>query len=296
MRFYYTGAKTYLGVQTNPLTSLGGFISSSPIPNNQLANLFGEISLLTINENLTENRAIVLKNELGANKSGLRLYYIYPKKAVTKLKIAAIAPTENGCDEFSLESLPNQRSSPYYATFYEANASYAEGDMIITVAGSKGDKIQIREDNDESASFSADQVIAITSALTQTTPTIEDTVDVIVAAMIDNTTYTVIKVQDPYTGQFSINFKRKTIGVNHAQIGITSTGTAKAENIDLSGGSDNSIDLGSLTSNSYLGLFFQRSILSSARTPKSEDDLVKDFTANVALDEIEDIELYLVWS
>lgn len=297
MRFYYTNAISYLGIQTDPVSSVGGLISGSPVPNSVLSNLFGEVSLLTLSENLKETKLLALKNELPAAVNNLKLYYVYPKNPVTKLMVAAVAPTiDTNCGNQSFEKIPNMRATPYYATFYDASAAYAEGNLIFTIPGVKNDTISIVTDDDTSSSNSVDNsIIATTLPLSQDNPTIENTIDAVVAALVNNATYEVTKVQDPYTLIFSVHFRRKIVGHNTTQFAIQTTGQAVASTIQLSGGFNNAVFLGTLAKDAFLGLWLQRSILPSARVPVTSDQLVKDYNAGVVLDTIEDIQLFLEW-
>ena len=63
MRLFYTGATEYLEPQNSPRLSIGGFVSSSPLPNDILNGIFGSISDYKAVNGLKEVRGVVLKNE-----------------------------------------------------------------------------------------------------------------------------------------------------------------------------------------------------------------------------------------
>lgn len=62
MRLYYTGADVLDTPQTSAEKSLGGFRSSTMVPNGGLNVLFSDISYKMLGDKPTEVRALVLKN------------------------------------------------------------------------------------------------------------------------------------------------------------------------------------------------------------------------------------------
>ena len=60
MRLYYTNSETFLGNQSNPARSLGGYISSTPVPNNLKGSLFDNVSRLSREQRLTQVIALAV--------------------------------------------------------------------------------------------------------------------------------------------------------------------------------------------------------------------------------------------
>lgn len=120
MRFFYTGAQAFLGEQTNPSLSLGGYISKSIVPNSKLNNLFGSITPYTLEKGSDEYIMLALKNELSNNIEDIKLNFIFssiiPK--FSDLKIAAIKNSSTNL----FESIPSNTSAPYFAEFYSADS------------------------------------------------------------------------------------------------------------------------------------------------------------------------------
>lgn len=116
MRLYYTGSELYLGKQTNIDKSIGGYVSESAVPNNQIGNLFSDISYYGIQNGAIETKGVILKNEHpSGDLTNVNFYYEF-------------AQTENLCTfEFAfvtlidsdkqMEKIPNYKSLPLYATF-----------------------------------------------------------------------------------------------------------------------------------------------------------------------------------
>lgn len=117
MKLYYSTIEETDAEQKQPRFSLGGFISSTVVPNNSIENLFGDITPYTIRNNRDEYIAVMLKNTTGSTATGVTIWFEYPTIQRYKLLIAAVTPNANG----EIEHIDNQYSQPYNATFYEAD-------------------------------------------------------------------------------------------------------------------------------------------------------------------------------
>lgn len=128
MKIYYTGAKTYLGIQKDPSISLGGLISSTEIPNGLLSNLFGTLSRYTIQQGKPEMRVVVVKNDEASLLAGLKAYFTYPNDDQSPstdtnectFLIGYGAVSSNDCGDLSVESLSSIYSLPYTVTLQSA--------------------------------------------------------------------------------------------------------------------------------------------------------------------------------
>lgn len=121
MYFYYTGSKQYLAPQGKKEYSLGGYVSSTKVPNSELGKLFQGISLLTIEKGTRSIIGLVLKNETSVDVENLRLYFTRPDDAFCNFEIAVLALTSNSKGEYYMEEIANNESLPYNATFYSAD-------------------------------------------------------------------------------------------------------------------------------------------------------------------------------
>lgn len=124
MRFLYTGAKIFNDKQDNYLLSLGGFISSTIVPNDRLNNIFSDISYLSFTNNTTECKALILENVSGVIVQNVRLGYKYPTNKIFKMEIAAVALSVSSPQQ--IEKIANSTDIPYYANFAEAMISQDE--------------------------------------------------------------------------------------------------------------------------------------------------------------------------
>lgn len=90
IKLLYTGAATFEGSQGNPMLSLGGFVSSSEVPNGSLGNLFSTLSKYTIEKNKAEVRVIAIKNVSGDTLTNFRMYLQYPATEDTQTNVTEI--------------------------------------------------------------------------------------------------------------------------------------------------------------------------------------------------------------
>lgn len=113
MKLLYSGAAQSNVAQINPLQSVGGLISSTPIPNGGLNAIFPPISrndLKTLNQDI---RLIVLYNETDAAVD-LNIWTI--RGTYSSYQIAAVSPGINKCGNPEFETVQDGISIPYQAT------------------------------------------------------------------------------------------------------------------------------------------------------------------------------------
>jgi len=130
MRLYYTTSVKEGNPQPKPEISLGGFRSGTVVPNGRLDNLFGEISEYTVDKNLSEYIALVLKNETGFIVSSATLHFAYDTDSVVKYEVAAVALNPTKCE---MEQISDVNSQPYNATFYEADGVDNAVELVASI-------------------------------------------------------------------------------------------------------------------------------------------------------------------
>lgn len=112
---YYSGAPKPEDTQTNPTLSLGGYKSSSQIPNGDVHNLFPKITRQTVVNNIKTTRMIVFINETPATINNLKLWVEETELAV--IKLAAILPGyDSQCSRYFFEKITNDSQLPYQGT------------------------------------------------------------------------------------------------------------------------------------------------------------------------------------
>ena len=91
MKLYYTTSKEANTAQREARLSLGGVISSTPVPISNFNNLFGDITQYTIQNNDEPNYiCLILKNETGGIATGVNVYFDTPEGSYSDFKIASI--------------------------------------------------------------------------------------------------------------------------------------------------------------------------------------------------------------
>lgn len=126
MRLLYSGAIAYLQPQPNPSASLGGFVSSSIVPNLRINSLFSDGSYFSSKNGSVETKALILENETSSGITALTIGYEYSTNPDFKIEIAIVSLTSNQL----MEQIGNVRDTPYYATFSEANIDPAASPPI----------------------------------------------------------------------------------------------------------------------------------------------------------------------
>lgn len=145
MLLFLTGAQTSLAKsednpQTDPSRSLGGYISSSPVPNSALNSLFDTVSAYTIEKKGKETIAIALINKLPNTVKNIQLKFVTPPDAVATFKVAAVSVNP---ETYVMETIVNRYQEPINATFHNASFSRVSVDMEITQYGSIGEEIML---------------------------------------------------------------------------------------------------------------------------------------------------------
>lgn len=121
MKIYYTGADTYNSEQKDKDKSLGGYKSSTLIPNDILSNLFSEISMYTLDNKLRETRGLIIHNDSGVDYTDLYIYFDKEVDSIGKFEVAAVLLTPNVDGEIFMEEIGNVRGTPFIGNFVEAD-------------------------------------------------------------------------------------------------------------------------------------------------------------------------------
>lgn len=144
MLLFLTGAENSLqrtseSPQIDVSKSLGGYISSSLVPNGALNSLFDLISLTTLKDKRSEVVGIALINKFDYSVSNVTLKVITSDTNIANFKIAA---TEIG-EDMSMEHIANRYSEPMLANFVDAEFCPASVDVTIENVGTIGEEIHI---------------------------------------------------------------------------------------------------------------------------------------------------------
>lgn len=145
MLLYLTGASTSLvkssdSPQTDANKSLGGYFSSTPVPNAALNSLFDTISSYTMEKHQGEIVAIGLINRLKVAVTDVELKVITVPDNLATFKVAAVAVSP---DDYRMEAIANRYQEPMLAEFHDASFHRASVDVEITQYASAGEEIML---------------------------------------------------------------------------------------------------------------------------------------------------------
>lgn len=122
MKLYYTVAAGYNVNQDNPVNSVGGYKSATPVSNDLLDSLFDELSLRTMNTTEAQYKAIVLVNESAEKATNIQLYFSAPEGQTTycNFMIAAVQMSKDFEGNPVMEKIQNMYAKPFHAQFFNA--------------------------------------------------------------------------------------------------------------------------------------------------------------------------------
>ena len=141
MILFLTGAQSSLKKsevvpQVDPQRSLGGYVSSSPVPNAALNELFDLVSTSMLSERPVETIALGLINQLTIPVTNVRLSVVVGAHPICEWRVAAIALNES----LRMESIPNRYSEPIGAEFYDATFQRAAVEFELKGEPLSGDQ------------------------------------------------------------------------------------------------------------------------------------------------------------
>ncbi len=230
--------------QTDVSKSLGGYISNSPVPNGQLNALFGEVSLKSVNDNISEILGLGLVND-SDYEATTTVKIVMPEKSVCKFEIAAVE-TEDG----SMERLPNRFSEPVHSQFYDATFNRAQVLAEIKQFGAIGERITLNP-------FGVTAVCKFACW--------EGTFKAIKKAFQNNNNYELIRYSER---KFIIRSKTEDI-VTPTTCTISNTGNSQIEFFsDFENNRTGEVSLGTLAPGQMIGLWIKRTVKNKTKSNK----------------------------
>lgn len=123
MKLYYTVASAYDAPQENPVNSIGGYKSSTPLSNGLIDSIFDELSLRGMANNSPQYKAIVLVNDSESLVTNLQLYFKIPENQISycDFTVAAVQMSLDSEGNPIMERTQNLYAKPFYAQFYPAS-------------------------------------------------------------------------------------------------------------------------------------------------------------------------------
>lgn len=117
MRLFYTISSQENLPQKDPLLSLGGFRSSSMVPNDAFNAIFSDISEYSVQKGLPEYIGLILQNTFSSSVENISLWIPEVKGRYCKFKLAVVELSPSG----EMETISTVNSKPLQAEFYECS-------------------------------------------------------------------------------------------------------------------------------------------------------------------------------
>lgn len=117
LRFYYTTSEGQDAIQDRPYLSVGGFKARNLVPNEEVGNLFNEITPITIKENRYQYIGLILKNESLDDYVDIHLGAEYPENCYSAIQVAVVDLATDSEDYKYMERVDNMYSRPYVGDF-----------------------------------------------------------------------------------------------------------------------------------------------------------------------------------
>lgn len=283
MMIYLTGANASLAKsaenpQTDPNNSLGGYISSSPVPNSAVNSLFDLLSSLTLQRRNKETIAIGLINKFDFPVKDVCLKVISGDENIAEFKVAAINVDKSN---YCMERIGNRYQEPMQADFYNADFYRAAVDVTIINPAQAGEEIVL---------YPFDIDVSVT------TSGIEGTWDAIYRAFKNNNTYSVKRLTET---KFRIERKDEEVITVPLECSFITTELFNISFEDkFKNKLDNSVSLiagdEELAPGEAIGIWLQRSIKSERY--KTDEELIQDYDNKVINSNLEEIELILSYN
>jgi len=125
--------------QSDPNNSLGGYVSSTPVPNGAINVLFDLVSSYTIEKRQKETIAIALINKFETAVTGVELKLVSDDTNLSFYKISAVGLGE----EKVMESIGNRYQEPMMSEFHNASFYRAAVEMKVISPAKSGESIAI---------------------------------------------------------------------------------------------------------------------------------------------------------
>lgn len=137
----YTGAPKQDATQIEPLFSLGGFVSSSPVANDFYSNLFSEITLSTIENRSVEHIVLGLRSDEAIENI---IFCMKTTKANQgRFRVAASLIKVDDCGNFKIPAIQNINSKPVNLKFHDCTNFFGETKIGFLIQPQLGDFIEI---------------------------------------------------------------------------------------------------------------------------------------------------------
>lgn len=279
MMIYLTGAQTSLAkTQENPQTdaakSLGGYISSTPVPNAALNSLFDMISAYTLEKRPKETIAVGIINKFDKAVENVELKIVTDENHEAVFKVAAVSVGE----DYAMEHIANRYQEPLMGEFHNATFYRAAVDLEVKQPAAEGEEIAL---------YPFNVVISVKEG------GIEGTWNAFAEAFSNDETYDVKRISEKV---FRIEMRDEIILDTPLECSYISTEGFTAEFLgDFKNKEANSVLLTNhLEPKQAIGLWLQRIIKKNEY--KTNEQLLKEYKEKFVLDTLEEVEMIISYN
>lgn len=274
---YLTGAQGSIAKsaeqpQPDPTKSLGGFVSSTLVPNNSINSLFDIVSQLTIEKRLPETIAIGLING-DSDITDIELKIITDNHYQCDFMIAAVGLDESFC----MEHISSRYQEPLNATFHDATFYRAFVELEVKKSASVGEVINLQP---------FDVFVEVSES------GIEGTWKAFEEAFSDDVNYCVKRISEKV---FRIENRAENVVVEPITCSYINSGNFEAEFLGkYENVKSNSVSLGNLEKGKGIGLWLQRKIKKTAY--KTNEELIEMYKKKEEVQKIEKPEIIISYN
>lgn len=279
MMLYLTGAGASLtknpsNPQTDANKSLGGYISSTPVPNSALNSLFDLISSYTLEKKRKETIAIGLINKFDYIVNDVEIKIVTDDRHEAIFKVAAVKVA----DDFSFEHIANRYQEPLLADFYDASFYRTAVEITINNPGIIGEEIML---------YPFNVLINIEEE------GIEGNWNSFYKAFYNDENYSIKRVKE---NVFRIEARNENVIELPLDCSYISSDIFSAS---FNGKFENKIDNSvlikeTLQPNEAVGIWIQRQIESNKIT--TDEELINRYTQKYVIDDFEEVELIISYN
>lgn len=282
MYLYLSGAKYPNSEQNDVRASLGGNISISTVPNNEVNAIFDDITSYGKSKRKKDVKTFFFRNDNEECIENLTLTQIYSNEfgkesKLVKYQFGIVATNDN----VTMQKVNNSQSEPFGVEFFEPSAKREFLVAEVLVAGKAGDVLEL-----------LGRTVLLTS-----NDKFGNVLD-IVNSFEDDEEFKV-KIKD----DVSFYVERINLIQTNNQLEVLTPGNFKIKDVSFSGFFDNSVlVIEKLNPGEVIGVWIQRETLPSVKTECSklekqyDEYFGKDFSEEVLLTEMEKEEsLEIIW-
>lgn len=254
MKLYLSGSRHANAPQGSPTDSIGGFMSSTQVPNGRLNVLFDDISSYGRMIGSTDCMAIFLYNDSPETVQNVSIEQFLDQDAVCKFFWAAVAPANT--DDIQIEMIGSRKEEPLNVDWFQPTTTREYSEVKVLSGGSIGDAVMLMD---------------VEFDLTGTS--IESVVDDLVLAFEDNEEFIVKKLDKD---KFFI--QRISTEISGDEIDLITPGTATInESFFAHGESGRTLVMEELPSKKAIGFWIKREV---KKLPKCEDGTCIDLSCS----------------